>query len=287
LRSQIAALAAIILCLSFGYPASADEIVVPVAIYARGLGLTSWSTEIRVRNSTPNALSFRVVDYVGNNPYGFNPATFSVAPGEMASYGAWALHNSTLGCGGFGGYEVEFGAFTIQADPGLAVQAAVLAGGALTSATGPADCSYFMCRSWQGGYPVHGALCNEGAGPVFDNARDYFPAGSGIVLPWLHTHDTRRTNITFYNADNVGATVSLTITPGDGTNAVAQTITVPAHGVMQLNNIFSSPPFDAVRAHNGSTTAAASATITSTTRLYAIAWIIANLNSTVSVSQPR
>ena len=182
---------------------------------------------------------------------------------------------------------MEFGAFTIQADPGLSVETAVLAGRLPPPGGGTADCSYFMCPSWQGGYPVHGALCNDGAGPVFDTDRDFFAVGAPITLPWLHTQDTRRTNITFYNPDAVEATVSLTITPADGTSAVTQTITVPAHSVLQINNVFSSPPFDAVRAHNASTTAAASATITSTTRLYAIAWIIANLNSTVSVSQPR
>ena len=83
--------------------AAADQIVVPVAIYARGAGLTSWSTEVRVRNSTADTVSFRVVDYVGNSAYGFNPATYPVAPGKTASYGAWALHGTANFCGGFPG----------------------------------------------------------------------------------------------------------------------------------------------------------------------------------------
>jgi len=47
------------------------------------------------------------------------------------------------------------------------------------------------------------------------------------------------------------------------------------------------PPFDAVRSHNGTATAAASATIVSSTRLYAIGWVISNQNNTVTISQPR
>jgi len=39
--------------------------------------------------------------------------------------------------------------------------------------------------------------------------------------------------------------------------------------------------------HNGEASAAADATLSSSTRLYAIGWIIASQNNTVAVSQPR
>jgi len=281
----------LLLLLATSLGAAADQIVVPVAIYAPGPGLTNWSTEIRATNSSDSPLSFDVVDFTGVAPgFPFSPSTVQVLPHQTVSLGAWSLLSAKPGCHGLGLGEAYFGAFTIEKDAPLLIQASVLAGVFSQAPGGPANCSSETCPSWQGGfphYPPNSAYCNDGAGPIFDNDRDFFAAGTPITLPWLHTQDTRRTNITFYNPDPVEAAVSLTITPADGTSGVTQSITVPAHGVLQINNVFSAPPFDAVRAHNASTTAAASARISSTTRLYAIAWIIANLNSTVSVSQPR
>ncbi|HTS00919.1 MAG TPA: hypothetical protein VMN04_00195 [Thermoanaerobaculia bacterium] len=280
----------LLLVLSVSLSARADQIVLPVAIYALGPGLTNWSTEIRATNNSDSPLSFNVVDFTGVPALPFKPSAVQVQPHQTVSLGAWSLLSVNPGCNGVGLGGAYFGAFTIERDPHLLIQAAVLAGVFSQTPGGPASCNWEICPSWQGGFPhipPNSAYCNDGAGPIFDNDRDFFAAGTPITLPWLHTQDTRRTNITFYNPDPVEAAVSLTITPADGTSGVTQSITVPAHGVLQINNVFSAPPFDAVRAHNASTTAAASARISSTTRLYAIAWIIANLNSTVSVSQPR
>ena len=55
-------------------------------------------------------------------------------------------------------------------------------------------------------------------------------AGAQIFLPWLHTQPTRRTNVTFYNPDTVAATVALTIASGDGFSVQAN-VSVPAHSV--------------------------------------------------------
>ena len=271
-----------------------------MAIYARGANLALWASEVRVTNRTSTTRTFRVVDFVGvlsSVPISvslFSPGTFSVPPGT-SSWGAYDLLSPPPStCGGPGGEaiglgEAYFGAFVLDADPALIVEAAVL-GRSYSPGGGPGiNCPQHKCETWQGGYAYVGFnddWCNQGAGPLFEGTAKFYVAGAQIFLSWLHTQPSRRTNVTFYNPDTVAATVTLTIASGDGFS-VQTNVSVPAHFVWQLNDVFSSPPFDAVRTHNGGASATATATIVSTTRLYAIGWVISNLNNTVSIAVPR
>ena len=130
------------------------------------------------------------------------------------------------------------------------------------------------------------AAINDGAGPIFEGTATFYAPGAQIFLMWLHTQPSRRTNLTFYNPDTVDAAVALTIASGDGFSSQTN-VSVPAHSVRQLNDVFSSPPFDVIRTHNGDASATATATISSTTRLYSIGWVISNANNTVSIAVPR
>jgi hypothetical protein len=274
--------------------ARSEHVLVPVSIFSAGASGSLWSTEIRVTNSSADDLSFRTVDLLANGEisyhYSFRPASYAVPAGTIRSFGAYELLTGArctdLGCVlGVGGPAL-FGTYELDVDAGLTVEAAVLTGVA------PAPTGFPVlagCKSWQGGYSAGDGPrdCNEGAGPLLRASRTYFSEGTRVSLTWLHTHPTRRTNVTFYNPDPVPATVTLTVTSADGLSTVSSPVTVPAHSPLQVNDIFSSSPFDAIRVHNGTTTAAARATIVSTTRLYAIGWVISNQNNTVTISEPR
>ncbi len=282
-----------------GQRARADQIVLPVAVYAYGANYSLWGSEVRVTNPTAGALSFRVVDFVGILSLGlpFNPATFTVAGGATGSWGAYELLSppraicADFGAGGIFLEVPYFGALVVEADAGLSAQSAILTGVRNPNAGGPSDtCSYSKCPSWQGGYEhllANADWCNQGAGPIMDGTGRFYSPGAGIFLSWLHTHPSRRTNVTFYNPDPSAATVTITVKPADGSAGATATVPVPAHSAYQLNDIFSSPPFDAVRTENGDANVAATATIASTTRLYAIGWVISNENNTVSISVPK
>lgn len=183
-----------------------------------------------------------------------------------------------------------FGALVLDADPALAVEAAILAGSWSESWGGPANCSFSKCESWRGGYEhlwANEVVCNNGAGPLMEGSGHFYASGSEIFLPWLHTQPSRRTNLSFYNPDPIDAVVAVTISSASSSDSVRVNVAVPAHSVAQLNDVFSSPPFDVIRAHNGTASAAATASIHSTTRLYAIGWVISNENNTVSIAVPR
>jgi hypothetical protein len=254
------------------YAAHAERVVLPVAIFAAGANQSLWATEIRATNRTSGDLMLHVVDFVGVSAIlSFAPGDHVVPAGQTRSFGAYNLVSPALsGCSdlacGVGVGNNAFGAFVIDLDPGVSMEAAILTGsGAVFSVIDSAA----ACKAWEGGYLTFSGpdTCVQGAGPLLENTGDFRPPTTPIVLSWLHTQPSRRTNVTFYNPDPEPASVTLTVTSADGVSSENRSITVPAHSVSQLNDIFSSPPFDAVRSHNGTATAAASASIVSTTRL--------------------
>jgi hypothetical protein len=280
--------------LIFPFAARADRVVLPVAIFAPGANQSLWATEIRATNRTSGDLMLHVVDFVGvSRPQlPFAPGDYIVPAGQTRSFGAYNLLSPSLAqCGvqcdvAFGQYSY-FGAFVVDLDAGVTMGAAILAGSGVVFSGGV---DYFVvCNAWEGGYLTADGpkACVQGAGPLLENTGDFRPPSAPITLSWLHTQPSRRTNVSFYNPDPVTASVTLTVTAADGVTSANRSITVPAHAVMQLNDIFATPPFDVIRSHNGTATAAASATIISSTRLYAIGWVISNQNNTVTISPPR
>jgi hypothetical protein len=276
--------------------ARAERVVVPVAIYARGANQSLWSTEIRVTNPTDAALAIHTVDYLDGAQdwlplLQFRPGDYIIPAGQVVSFGAYDLLFPTAAQCSSELCSVEaprpyFGAYEIDMDGGLVLETAILTG------TAPSPVGSFVrqsCSAWEGGYLSGDGVgsCVGGAGPLLRASRTYYAPSTPITLTWLHTHPTRRSNVTFYNPDPVSATVTLTVSSADGLSTVSSPVTIPAHAPMQVNDIFASPPFDAIRVHNGTTSAAARATIVSTTRLYAIGWVISNQNNTVTISEPR
>ena len=274
--------------------ARAEQIVLPVAIYAFGANESLWATEIRATNHSDGDLVLHVLDFVGvTSNLTFAPGDYVVPAGQTRSFGAYNLLSPDLAqCHGLscdvGIGNDYFGAFVIDLDPGVSVEAAVLTGSSadIPKAGFPLTA---VCQTWEGGVGTADGptACVEGAGPLFQNTGDFRPAGTAIVLDWLHTQSSRRTNVTFYNPDPVVASVTLAVSSADRLSSASQTIAVPAHSLAQVNDIFSAAPFDAVRTRNGTATAAAGASITSTTRLYAIGWVISNQNNTVTISTPQ
>lgn len=276
--------------------ATGGSVVVPVAAFAIGANGAMWATEMRVTNLSGEPRTFRVLDWVGrtgNLP--FQAQEFTVGPGSTQTYGAWSLISPSV-YGIVVDYPtgVYFGAVVLDVDPALLVQTAVLTGVAFTPCCGPGVVGYNRCAPFNGGYDTFSFLmtqpgvCNEGAGPLIDGTAGFFTPGQAIFLPWLHTDASRRTNLTFYNPDPVLATVTITVTPADGTLPISVQVTVLPHDVTQLNDVFSVPPLDGIRGHNvPQNTAAARATIRATTRLFAVAWVISNQNNTVTISLPR
>jgi hypothetical protein len=268
----------------------AERVVLPVAIFAAGANQSLWATEIRATNHTSGDLMLHVADFVGVSAnLSFASGDYVVPAGQTRSFGAYDLLSpDLLQCGNLscavGPGATYFGAFVIDLDPGVSMEAAILTGTGVvfSGLEGTA-----ACNAWEGGYFSRPEACVQGVGPLLENTGDFRPPSTPIVLSWLHTQPSRRTNVTFYNPDPEPASITLTVTSADVLSSAHTSITVPAHSVSQINDIFSSPPFDAVRSHNGTATAAASASIVSTTRLYAIGWVISNQNNTVTISTPR
>jgi hypothetical protein len=285
-------------------------VVIPLTGFTFGANGAMWGSEVRVTNLSQVAKVFHVIDWIGktaNLP--FRSQEFSVPPGATQSYGGWTLISAWTGIAvGYPGPlgDAYFGAAVLDIDAELVVQAAILTGGGFAWNGQAGIVGFSQCPAFRGGYyslayyispePYNGSttICNDGAGPLIDGTGDFYAAGTPIFLPWLHTDETRRTNLTFYNPDPAPAMVTVAITPADGTSPVSLDVVVPAHDLVQINDVFSHPPFDAVRAANGAgvaysamKTAAARATVRSTTRLYAVGWVISNQNNTVTISLPR
>ncbi|MEO8056071.1 MAG: hypothetical protein ABI768_13015 [Acidobacteriota bacterium] len=123
---------------------------------------------------------------------------------------------------------------------------------------------------------------------MIDNGSTFFAAGTTILLPWLHTDSKRRVNLSLINPEAAAADVTVSVFPADGSAPTVASVVVPGRTVLQSNDIFGSAYFGAVRVKNDELKAvAARATITATTRLYPLAYVISNQNNTVSLSLPR
>ncbi|MDL2719187.1 MAG: hypothetical protein PT977_15705 [Acidobacteriota bacterium] len=241
--------------------------------------------------------TFRVVDWIGTP--GWIPSTYSIPPGATKSISGWAIYIGSRANENSTRFSWNpFGAAVADVEDGLFVQTAVLTGSPRGDYGTVGD--FARCSEWTGGwtYAVGGIFypdgteintdgCNQGAGPVIDNGAGFFPAGTPILLPWLHTDSKRRVNISFINPEHVAADVTISVFPADGSSPVVTRVTVPEHTVSQINDIFATY-FPAVRARNDVLKAAAArATIVSTTRLYPLAYVVSNQNNTVTLSLPR
>lgn len=278
--------------------AQGAEILLPaLAAHVEGANSSVWASEVRVTNLSPAPRTFRIVDWIGAP--GWTPSEYTVPPGVTTSISGWAIyagshaHDNTLDS------RSAFGAAVAEVDEGLFVQTAVLTGNPRGEFGTLGDTA--RCSEWTGGwlYEVGGVFqpdgtvtgedgCNEGAGPVIDDTANFFPAGTPILLPWLHTDSKRRVNLSLINPDAVAADVTVSLFPADGSSPVVSRFTVPARTVSQINDIFAPASFGAVRTRNDALKAAAArATIVSTTRLYPLAYVISNQNNTVTISLPR
>ncbi|MDL2717196.1 MAG: hypothetical protein PT977_05535 [Acidobacteriota bacterium] len=277
--------------------AQGAEILLP-AIAARVEGANSaiWASEVRVTNFSSAPKTFRIVDWIGTP--GWIPSAYSIPPGATTSISGWAIYVGSR-ANERSSSPNPFGAAVADVEDGLSVQTAILTGNPRGEYGTVGD--FARCSQWTGGwvYDVGGVFypdgtvtgddgCNQGAGPVIDNDSSFFPAGTSILLPWLHTDSKRRVNISLVNPDAVAATVTLSLFPADGASPVVSSFTVEARTVLQINDIFAPRYFGTVRTRNEALKAAAArATIVSTTRLYPLAYVISNQNNTVSISLPR
>jgi hypothetical protein len=283
----------------FAAGAQGAEILLPaLAAHVEGANSAVWASEVRVTNFSSAPKTFRIVDWIGTP--GWTPSEYTVPPGATTSISGWAIYAASHAHDNTRGSLSSFGAAVADIEDGLSVQTAVLTGSPRGEFGTVGDRA--RCSEWTGGwdYDIGGVLhpdgtvtgedgCNEGAGPVIDNNGGFFPAGTSILLPWLHTDSKRRVNLSLINPDAVAADITLSLFPADGSSPTVSRFTVPAHTASQINDIFAPAFFGAaVRTRNDALKAAASrATIVSTTRLYPLAYVISNQNNTVTISLPR
>lgn len=263
------------------------EVLVPVVVpFALGANNSLWATETRVLNTTNTDRSFHIVEWFG--PPGATSATFVVPALGVLSLGGFQLSGippavadpTCVTC-------VFVGAAVLAVDDGLLVETAILSSDVTLppSGGGPGD-SYF-CPTWLGGYFLHEPYrCGAGVGPVIQGDRQFIPADTTFLLPWLNTDTSRRVNLLLLNPGPAPSNFEITIAAADGTTTTAPAIAVPPHTILQLNDVFSSAPWSAVRLHNGTTASAATARVSHHGPIYAIAFTISNANNSVSLSEP-
>lgn len=281
--------AALVLCFAQRLPAA--QVLLPnVTALAYGPSQSVWATEVRVTNLTSEFKRFSVVDWIGSP--GWRPKTWQVAPGQSLSISGYDIFRDATLSGPSDPLPLPiFGAAIADAEPGLLIQIAILTGIGPTGGVG----EFVFCEPWNGGYIGEGGFfgpcgevgpCNDGAGPVLD-ATDFFVPDARLLLPWLNTDASRRTNVAFINPDSRPSTVVLSVFPADGQSPAAFTLQVPPHSIHQLNDVFANA-WSSIRARNEANRAtAARVVVTSDTRLYALSYVISNLNNTVSLGSPR
>ena len=274
------------------FAARAAEVLLPaVTPVAYGSANSVWASEVRLTNLSGVEAHFSVVDWIGTP--GWRPKAWAIPPHSSLSIGGFdILNDQAYAASHPAAIPIPaFGAAIADADEGLIIQVAILTGIAPLGGIG----NLVYCEPWNGGYLGSGGTdgpcarvgpCDTGAGPLLD-ATDFFPAGSTILLTWLHTDPERRTNVVFINPDPTPATVDVTYFAADGTAWPARRYQVGAHSLLQTNDVFSGD-LASLRAYNvGLPAAAARATLRSNTRLYALSYVISNLNNTVTVGTPR
>lgn len=276
LGTRLIALSAVLLG---GVPLSAETVLVPIVARVYGQRDAAWTTEVRITNRTDLPKIFKILDWVGTS--GFKPASYTIPPHSTTSIGG----SNMFGADMFGAGLPQAGAVGLaicDADTGILVQSAVLSGigtGGVTE----------QCPSYDGG----GGKCPglSGAGPILDGLA-FSSVGHETYIPWLHTEEFRRTNLVLINPDDTAAHVTVSIKSQDGLTTIEADYAFAPRSYNQINDVFAREPWSAVRVANERIPvygggAAASATISSDTRLLAMAYVISNNNNSVTVSLAR
>lgn len=267
----------------------AAEVVVPdIVAHSIGIGGVLWGTEVRVTNLTAAPHSLTVTDWIGTP--GWTPSTISVPAFATVSVGGWDVFAPNLASSVEDHPEAVFGAAVLDVDDGLVVQSVVLAGLVPAPSNGPGVGVGLKCPGWQGGYffrSATGGTCNTGSGPIADVVSDFFAAIDQVDLLWLSTDNVRRTNVTFVNPDTTDATISVHFTAADGVTTADVGVFVPPRGIAQLTDVFRNAAATVKAANDAASASAARAHITSSTRFYALAFVISNDNNTAGISLPR
>ena len=249
----------------------AGTVLVPIVSAVQGQNDASWETEVRITNRTDVPRQFSVVDWIGTP--GWKAATYTVAPHATTSLG---------GANVSGAYVLPaVGLAICDADPELIVQSAILSGiwrgGSLPE----------PCPSYDGGEAHCSGL--SGAGPLIDGLVFSAP-GQASYVPWLHTARDRRTNLVLINPDDAPAHVTVLVSLQDGSTLGPASYVLSPRSYNQVNDLFSREPWSAFYDANGAPLhggAAAAATISSDTRLLAMAYVISNNNNSLTISLPR
>ena len=243
-----------------------QTILLPIVGGVHGVNNAQWEVEVRAINRSDVTKHLAVVDWIGTPNW--KPTSYDVPPHSTLSVGGWPFAG--------GGTSAVSGTAVCTADDGLLVQAAVLTGWWSAGLQEP-------CWSFDGGYFI--CLGPVGGGPIVEGLA-FTPAGDETFLPWLHTFINRRTNLSLTNPDDVPAHVTVSITSQDGMTTRSAEYVVPAHSLVQLNDLFVTEPWDAIRAiqRGGS---AATAIIKSDTRLLALAYVISNEDNSLTISVPH
>jgi hypothetical protein len=269
---------------------AAREILIPnVVAFARGSHDSLWGTEVRLINPTTSPKSFRVVDWIGSPrqvPYEVTvPAGQTKTVGGFQLYANWPHGTPPLEVTD----QAEFGAALCEADEGLITLSRVLTS---TVAASPEDERITICSPNSGEYvyPPRApfAACNWGVGPILYADRSFFEPGALQNLLMLNPRRNHyRTNLVIVNGDPMESTVSIVVTNATGTTARVDR-TVPGRTYYQLNDIYDLPELRGLEELSEDTAYFAQrATVTCSTRCYAIGYVISNHNNTVSVVEPR
>jgi hypothetical protein len=278
-----------LLALLFAQRMPAAEVVIPdIVAHSIGIGGVLWGTEVRVTNLTAVPHSLTVTDWIGTP--GWTPSTISVPAYSTVSVGGWDVFAPNLASSIEDHPEAVFGAAVLDVDNGLFVQSVVLSGPNPPIPPGPADGGSLKCPGWLGGYYYrlkYVGNCNTGSGPIADVVSGFFAPTDQVDLLWLSTDDVRRTNVTFVNPDTTGATMSVHFTGADGVTTADVGVFVPARGIAQLTDVFRNAAAAVKAANHAANASAARAHITSSTRFYALAFVISNDNNTAGISLPR
>jgi len=269
----------------------AREILIPnVAAFVRGANASFWATEIRLVNTTPVASSFRVVDWIGS-PRVLLFETV-VPPGATKVIGGWELYSGwpVNPRYFYPSGEAEFGAAICEVDEGLLVVSRTL-----TSTVADASGSLFpfSCSGSSGGFvfspdPSAFKACNWGVGPMLYADRSFFEPGRPQNLLMLNPRRNHyRTNLVIVNGDAVEASVTVDVVGGAGEKA-SKVLRVPARTYFQVNDLYSLPELAELEAASEDIRSFGQrATVTCSTRCFAIAYVISNENNTVSIVEPR
>lgn len=272
--SSVWAIGLVLLAVAAAWPAAAGPVLVPIVAYVHGQNDASWITEVRITNRSDVPKQFRVVDWIGTP--GWKAAAYTVAPHSTTSLGGSEVFGSFV--------PGAVGLAICDADTDLLVQNAVLSG----IWTGGGGVSY-SCPSYDGGGLPTSCPGLSGAGPIIDGLVFSSP-GQDVYIPWLHTEETRRTNLVLINPDDAPSHVTVSVTSQDGSAMATADYVLPPHSYNQANDLFSQESWLRIRVANGHIQgggAAAAATIRGDTRLLAMAYVISNNNNSLTISLPR